>query len=44
MAELLGNHLRVLAGLQRYRRPAVPQIVESDHWQAEPSRPPFELE
>ena len=28
MAELLGDHLRVFAGLQRHRRPAVPQIVE----------------
>ena len=44
MAELLGNHLRVLTGLQRHRRPAVPQIVEPDRWQAKAGGPPLELD
>jgi hypothetical protein len=42
MAELPGHHLRVLAGLQRHGRPAVPEIVEPDRWQAEAGRPALE--
>jgi hypothetical protein len=44
MAELLGDHLRVLAGLQRHRRPAMPEIVEPDRRQVEAGGPPLELD
>jgi hypothetical protein len=31
VAELLGDHLRMLASLKRQRRPAMPKVVEPDH-------------
>jgi hypothetical protein len=42
LPENLGDDLGVLAGLERQRRPGVPEVVEPDAWQPAGGDPPVE--